>query len=246
MFICEQCGRKTKKKIRYGGYTLCSKHMHQLQKYHRFLDDNPRSQHDLNEIRVRGNIAEVDVYDTHGNTVATFIIDAEDVDKIRYHKWRLSYGHIVTGNNTKTHPTTQLSHLLLDEPSTDYHHKIDHINGDALDNRKANLRVCTQGQNVLNKRVVANNTTGVIGVYKDKRKSRKHNYCAEIRINNKKTFIGAYRTIAEAAWARHVAETVLFKEFRNTEHDEEKKRLFDTIDESRKTQIRHYVEQRLS
>lgn len=246
MYKCEQCGRLSKKKIRYGGYTLCSKHMHQLQKYGKFLDDNPRSQKDPNEIRIIGDIAEIDVYNQQNERIATFIIDAEDVDKVKYHRWRMSYGRIVTGNKTKTHPTTYLTHLLLDEPSTDYSHKIDHINGNPLDNRKSNLRICTQGENTLNKVRVSNNTSGIIGVHPDNRADRKHHWCAEIRIRNKKTSLGQYITIEEAAYARFVAETILFKEFRNKNDDTAKQKMFDTIPKQRKTQIENYVKKRLS
>lgn len=246
MYECEQCGRLSKKKIRYGGYTLCSKHMHQLQKYGRFLDNNPRSQKDQNEIRVHDAIAEVDVYRQDGDVETTFIIDAEDVDKVKYYRWRMSYGRIVTGNHTKKHPTTYLTHLLLDEPLTDYHHKIDHINGDPLDNRKSNLRICNQGENTLNKVRVSNNTSGIIGVHPDKRPNRTHHWCAEIRIRNKKTTLGQYVTIEEAAYARFVAETILFKEFRNTNDDAVKQAMFDSIPKTRKEQIKDYVKKRLS
>ena len=246
MHICEVCGRKSKKKIRYGGYTLCSKHMHQLQKYHKFLDDNPRSASDPNEIRVYGDIAEVDVYDQRQNKVATFVIDAEDVHKVSTRRWRMSYGRIVCGNHTKTHPTTYLTHLLMNVESTDYHHKIDHIDGDPLNNRKSNLRVCTQGENVLNKARVSNNTSGIIGVHPDRRAERKAHWCAEIRRDNKRTHLGSYVLIEEAAYARHIAEIHLFGEFRNTGSDEVKAKLFERIPKKRQQEIENYVKNRLS
>lgn len=104
MYHCEICNRETFKKIRYGGYTLCSKHMHQLQKYKKFLDSNPRSQNDLNEFRIdkEKGIAIFDLYDKRQNKVNEFVIDLEDLEKVRYHKWRESYGKIVTGNGKRT------------------------------------------------------------------------------------------------------------------------------------------------
>lgn len=41
---------------------------------------------------------------------------------------------------------------------------IDHINGNKLDNRKANLRIATKQTQAINAKIQRNNTTGVIGV----------------------------------------------------------------------------------
>lgn len=238
MYHCEICNRETFKKIRYGGYTLCSKHMHQLQKYKRFLDSNPRSQNDLNEFRIdkEKEIAIFDLYDKRQNKVNEFVIDLEDLEKVRYHKWRLSYGNIVTGNNTNKTPTVYLTHLLLNEDRTDYEHKIDHRDGNTLNNRKSNLRICTQGENTLNKHFMAKNKTGIIGVHEDK---RRNNYAVEIRYQKQRYHLGNYRDLVEAAYARFIAQNELFKEFSNNENF--KGLDFTSIESRRRKEIKDYV-----
>jgi hypothetical protein len=74
-------------------------------------------------------------------------------------------------------------------------HAIDHINGDALDNRIANLRCATPSQNQHNKRRPANNTSGVKGIYWHKRRQR---WCARATVGGKTVHFGYFKDIDEA------------------------------------------------
>ena len=67
MYNCEICGRESFKKIRYGGYTLCSKHMHQLHKHGKFLDNNPRTNNDLNDYEIKGDGVYFNLYNQKNN-----------------------------------------------------------------------------------------------------------------------------------------------------------------------------------
>ena len=80
MYKCEICGRKTLKKIQLGGYILCSKHMHQLHKYGKFLDNIPRTNNDLNDyiIDKKNNITTFSLYNQKNIKNGEFIIDLED------------------------------------------------------------------------------------------------------------------------------------------------------------------------
>jgi hypothetical protein len=81
---------------------------------------------------------------------------------------------------------------------------IDHINGNALDNRKQNLRVCTASQNAMNKKLRSDSTTGYKGVYKTKDPRYKKAYRASGAIpgtSGKKKSIGYFATAEEAAQA---------------------------------------------
>tara|TARA_Y100000296_G_scaffold73049_1_gene90117 strand:+ start:393 stop:1019 length:627 start_codon:yes stop_codon:yes gene_type:complete len=50
---------------------------------------------------------------------------------------------------------------------------IDHINGDTLDNRKENLRICTRSQNSRYKKLRCDSASGFKGVWEQKKPNRK-------------------------------------------------------------------------
>lgn len=79
--------------------------------------------------------------------------------------------------------------------------QIDHISGDGLDNRIANLRDVTNLENHRNMKMSRANTTGVCGVHPHKGK-----YKAQIRANGKTRHLGTFDTVADAARARKIAE----------------------------------------
>lgn len=86
--------------------------------------------------------------------------------------------------------------------------EVDHINGDGLDNRKANLRVCTRAENTLNCVRRRDNTSGYKGVcYKRGR------WEAYIQHNHKWRHIGYYPTDVLAAQAYNREATLLHGEF---------------------------------
>jgi hypothetical protein len=75
---------------------------------------------------------------------------------------------------------------------------VDHINADTLDNRKANLRICTPSQNLSNRGKTENNTSGYKGVTWDKRRMK---WVAQIVHKNKNHHIGRFDTKDKAASA---------------------------------------------
>lgn len=236
-FKCDVCGRELKKKNKLKGYTLCPKHMHQLMKHGKFLDKNPRTEKDLNDFIVVDDTAIFNVYDIKAYKIGEFVIDAEDVRKIRYHKWRMdSNGRIITGNSTSKNPKRELSRFLLD--ITDENIVVDHKDGNPKNNRKSNLRVCTFQENKKNISYMPNNTSGWIGVLWDKQRKK---WAPEIRNEYNRWHLGRYTTLEEAVYARFCAEEMLYGEFRNTNKDTERFEMFRMINESRKNEIKNYV-----
>ena len=94
---------------------------------------------------------------------------------------------------------------------------IDHINGDPLDNRKENLRICTRGQNSQNRALRRDSESRFKGVYRCKKPYRAYisdpvtSYPKKRHIN-----LGSYETVEEAARAYDRKAVELYGEFANT------------------------------
>lgn len=63
--------------------TLCRKHYNQLLKYGKFLDNNPRTINDPNEVRVYDDYAEIDIYKCDGSLFKIFKFDKDCLDIIK-------------------------------------------------------------------------------------------------------------------------------------------------------------------
>ena len=84
---------------------------------------------------------------------------------------------------------------------------VDHINRDPMDNRKANLRICTQAENCFNASMRSDNTSGFIGVSWSKRKNR---WRVRVTVNQKEIHLGTFKDITEAVKARLYGELKYF------------------------------------
>lgn len=186
----------------------CEKHYRQFKKFGHIK----RTKFDPNEIISYEKYAEMALYNKDGVEIIKTIIDSEDVDKIKKYKWYLTdSGYVSTKYNGLN---LRLHRLIMDCPDNMV---VDHINHNTLDNRKCNLRICTQQQNSLNKDLMTNNTSGFTGVHFD-RKSK--NWVAQITYNYKNICLGRFDTKEEAIEARKQAEIDLFGEYRNKEDEE--------------------------
>lgn len=136
-----------------------------------------------------------------------FLVDVADLEKVRRYSWCYSKtGYLVANIN---HRVVKLHRYLL-EPEVGV--VIDHINGDPADNRRCNLRICSNAENCRNCKPSKNSKTGVVGV-----KIKKNgNFSAYIMVNRKYITLGCFHTLEEAAKARKEAEIRYFGEFAPT------------------------------
>lgn len=84
----------------------------------------------------------------------------------------------------------------------------DHINGNKLDNRRENLRICTSTENCANRKIQSNNKSGYKGVI-----SRSGRWFARVQLNKKKVYGEYFDTKEAAAKAYDVAARRFFGEY---------------------------------
>ena len=91
--------------------------------------------------------------------------------------------------------------LVYGDPVPDF---IDHINGDRLDNRVANLRPASYSTNNQNRRGPSrNSTTGYLGVSQLSCRPLKKKYIASIKVHGVKRYLGGFE-FAEDAYEAYV------------------------------------------
>lgn len=135
------------------------------------------------------------------------IVDKENADYAKQFKWSLhSCGYATRGKNNGA--TFYLHREIMNAQKGQI---IDHINGDKLDNRKSNLRFCTDFENTKNRdKSNGNYTSKYKGVYLDKKRNK---WIAQITYNYKAINLGGFDTQEKAAQAYNEKAKELYKEF---------------------------------
>jgi hypothetical protein len=145
------------------------------------------------------------------NNNEEFLIDIDDLNRVLQHCWSLdSKGYVRTSINRKQ---VMLHRFLI---KTSDNSQIDHIDGNILNNRKSNLRICTKQQNSCNLKTPKNNTSGYKGVYLDKRSFK---WYARINYKNKVIHLGVFDKFEDAVKARKEAEIKYFKDFKRDDNE---------------------------
>lgn len=88
--------------------------------------------------------------------------------------------------------------------------KVDHEDGDGLNNRRSNIRICTTSQNNTNTKIRSDNTSGYKGVFWHKGANK---WGATIKTSTGAISLGLYETALEGATAYNIAARKHFGEF---------------------------------
>lgn len=92
--------------------------------------------------------------------------------------------------------------------------EVDHINGDGLDNRRCNLRLCSRSQNRCNRKAFRNNSSGFKGVSPHRQiGSGRIRWQARIQTDSKQIYLGLFDTPEEAARVYQIAALKYHVEF---------------------------------
>lgn len=89
--------------------------------------------------------------------------------------------------------------------------QVDHINHDGLDNRRANLRTCTNQQNLFN-RIKSEKTSNR---YKGVWRTSVGTWAVKIRFCNNDIYLGCFKIEQDAALAYNIAAVKYYGEFAN-------------------------------
>lgn len=137
-----------------------------------------------------------------------FYFDLEDFDLIKNYYWFFdACGYLIAYKKEQERGFWKLHRLVMGV--SDQSILVDHIKHVLYDNRKTELRLCTQNQNMQNRKPNQNTKTIITGVVKTKNNT----YNAYITYNKKRMYLGAFKTLEEAIAARKEAEDKYFGEY---------------------------------
>lgn len=141
------------------------------------------------------------------------IVGDEDYEELAKHRWHVQH----KGNTSyarrdiRTGPRSTLvvfMHGQLVSPPHGY--VVDHINRNGLDNRRQNLRVCTQAENMRNRAANRNGSSPFKGVSWHK---TKHRWFANIWVDGRLSELGGFMAEIDAARVYNVAALFFFGEY---------------------------------
>lgn len=138
-----------------------------------------------------------------------------DYERVNKNKWTARYTngvwYVVRMRKISESDHSKVAYLHREIMGCPDGKLVDHINGDGLDNRRCNLRVCTNAENSRNRiRLSRKNTSGHTGVFVNPANGRFHAY---IKFNGKKKHIGCFGSIEDAILARKLEAKKLFGDF---------------------------------
>lgn len=195
LHFCVTCGKPAESRFQ-GGEWYCNLHWQRMSRYG--TTDNPPRE-SKNTFTVDSGLLYIRT--TQGETI---VVDSDDAPALRQYSWCVSKtGYAVARINGKV---IKLHRYLLN-PSPKL--VVDHINGNKLDNRRENLRVCQQSRNSKNVSIKPSNTSGFPGI----RKLPDGKFNVRITVDRKGMHVGNFETIEQAIAARIKAESEHYGEY---------------------------------
>jgi hypothetical protein len=159
----------------------------------------------------------VEIKNAHGYSVSNFgnVINNFTHEPVKFLVNNTGYFYIFLICKGTISDKVFLIHRLVAEifiPNPENKSDVDHIDGNKQNNNVNNLRWCSHSENMMNTGLSKANTSGIKGVYYDKRIGM---WRAQIMHNYKTHYLGCYNKLEDAAKARREKAKQLFGEFIN-------------------------------
>lgn len=162
---------------------------------------------------------EIQLLNRRKEIVGFTMVDDDDFDHLSNWDWILQNGtgkypsyairfEKTGGKNIKVY----MHRVILGLPCPGRTPLADHVDGNGLNNRRSNLRVCTSSQNMMNRGRPAHNTSGLKGASWH---SQNKNWIARIVVKKKQISLGAFSRKEDAHAAYCAAVKKYHGEFAN-------------------------------
>ena len=142
------------------------------------------------EINIKNDYAEL-IFNHPKYGLKKVLVDVDDLNKIKNKTIHIYFAKNEFRARFGTHIT--LHRFLMNCPKGMI---VDHVNHNTLDNRKSNLRICTQKENQRNRTLSKNNKSGYSGI-------RYRNNAYEVEIGKNRKYLGRFKEIEKAIKVRN-------------------------------------------
>lgn len=142
------------------------------------------------------------------------LIDRADEALVADRKWYRAGRYVRARSPHADGPVYLVLHRVLMEAPLGC--LVDHINGDGLDNRRANLRLCSHAENMKNRAKHADTASTFKGVWFDGRRGM---WRAQINVDGERMCLGSFQDERKAAIQYDRAARLFFGAFARTNAD---------------------------